>query len=121
MSSELVALLYLVSGVLFILALRQHSVPDPAQNKDKQHDYEDKAGHSQTIQQPRRLLGDWSRRLADQPSGYKMITLWGRGSSANVQKVMWALAELNLQFRHVIVGGPYGGTTSEEFKSEKYI
>lgn len=46
-----------------------------------------------------------------------MITIWGRGSSANVQKVMWALAELNLQYRHVIVGGPYGGTTSEEFKS----
>ena len=46
-----------------------------------------------------------------------MITLWGRGSSANVQKIMWALAELNLQYRHVVVGGPYGGTTSEEFIS----
>jgi glutathione S-transferase len=37
------------------------------------------------------------------------ITLWGRHSSCNVQKVMWALDELNLRYDHVRVGGPFGG------------
>ena len=37
------------------------------------------------------------------------ITLWGRISSANVQKVRWALAELGLAYEHIPVGGKYGG------------
>lgn len=43
------------------------------------------------------------------------LTLWGRASSANVQKALWALAELDLPFDHRIVGGRYGGTDSAEF------
>lgn len=46
-----------------------------------------------------------------------MITLWGRPSSVNVQKVLWALAELDLAFDHRIVGGKYGGTDTAEFKA----
>ena len=37
------------------------------------------------------------------------ITLWGRLSSSNVQKVVWTLEELELPYEHVQVGGPYGG------------
>ena len=37
------------------------------------------------------------------------ITLWGRISSANVQKVRWALAELGLAYEHIPVGGRHGG------------
>ena len=37
------------------------------------------------------------------------ITLWGRISSANVQKVRWALAELGLAYEHIPVGGKHGG------------
>jgi glutathione S-transferase len=37
------------------------------------------------------------------------ITLWGRESSANVQKVRWALAEIGLAYEHIPVGGKYGG------------
>lgn len=37
------------------------------------------------------------------------ITLWGRLSSANVQKAVWALEELELGYRHVPLGGPYKG------------
>lgn len=37
------------------------------------------------------------------------ITLWGRANSANVQKVLWALAELGLGYEHVPLGGSYGG------------
>ena len=37
------------------------------------------------------------------------ITLWGRLSSSNVQKVVWALEELELAFEHVPLGGPFKG------------
>ena len=39
------------------------------------------------------------------------ITLWGRASSANVQKVRWALGEIGLAYEHIPLGGPYGGNT----------
>ena len=37
------------------------------------------------------------------------ITLWGRPTSSNVQKVVWALEELGLAYRHVPLGGRHGG------------
>ena len=43
------------------------------------------------------------------------MILWGRASSANVQKVLWAMAELGLPFEHRIVGGKYGGLDGPEF------
>ena len=43
------------------------------------------------------------------------MILWGRPSSVNVQKVMWALAECDLTFDHRIVGGKYGGLDTLEF------
>lgn len=38
-----------------------------------------------------------------------MITLWGRTNSGNVQKAMWALAELGLEHERIDAGGDYGG------------
>ena len=35
-------------------------------------------------------------------------TLWGRASSVNVQKVMWALAELGLEYERIDAAGKYG-------------
>ncbi len=43
------------------------------------------------------------------------MILWGRPSSVNVQKVLWALAETDTPFEHRIVGGKYGGTDTAEF------
>jgi glutathione S-transferase len=43
------------------------------------------------------------------------MILWGRPSSVNVQKVLWALAEQARPFEHRIVGGRYGGTDTPEF------
>ncbi|MGC4077461.1 MAG: glutathione S-transferase family protein [Rubrivivax sp.] len=37
------------------------------------------------------------------------ITLWGRPSSSNVQKVVWALEELGLGYEHIPLGGKFGG------------
>jgi glutathione S-transferase len=37
------------------------------------------------------------------------ITLWGRKTSANVQKVVWALEEVGVGYDHIEVGGKFGG------------
>ena len=45
------------------------------------------------------------------------LTLWGRTSSANVQKVLWALGELGLPFEHELVGGAYGGLDEPQYRA----
>jgi glutathione S-transferase len=37
-----------------------------------------------------------------------MIRIWGRNTSVNVQKVMWAIGELNLPHERIDVGGSFG-------------
>lgn len=44
-----------------------------------------------------------------------MLRIWGRRTSVNVQKVMWAVAELGLAHERVDVGGPFGGVDTPEF------
>ena len=48
--------------------------------------------------------------------GIIMLTIYGRKSSANVQKVHWICLEGNLEFKPIDIGGKYGGHTSPEFK-----
>lgn len=43
------------------------------------------------------------------------ITLWGRASSSNVQKVRWALAEVGVAYEHIPLGGKYGGIKEPAF------
>lgn len=43
------------------------------------------------------------------------ITVWGRRSAFNVQKVLWALGELGLAFEHRDAGGGFGGLDSPDF------
>jgi glutathione S-transferase len=37
-----------------------------------------------------------------------MLKVWGRDTSSNVQKVMWAIGELGLACERVDIGGPFG-------------
>ena len=37
-----------------------------------------------------------------------MLKIWGRNTSANVQKVMWAIGELGIEHERFDVGGAYG-------------
>jgi glutathione S-transferase len=37
-----------------------------------------------------------------------MLKIWGRKTSSNVQKVMWAVGELELPHERVDIGGPFG-------------
>ena len=46
-----------------------------------------------------------------------MLKVWGRRSSLNVQKVMWALGELGLAHEHVDAGGRFGGLDTAEFRA----
>src|SRR5258705_11473739 len=46
-----------------------------------------------------------------------MLTVYGRKSSFNVQKVMWLVGELGLTHRHVELGGSYGGLDTPEFRA----
>src|ERR1051326_581481 len=38
-----------------------------------------------------------------------MLKIWGRNTSSNVQKVMWAVGELGLKHERVDFGGKFGG------------
>jgi glutathione S-transferase len=44
-----------------------------------------------------------------------MITVWGRATSANVQIVMWALAELGLSYERLDRGHIFGGLDTPEY------
>ena len=44
-----------------------------------------------------------------------MLTIWGRANSANVQKPMWLIGELDLPHERIDVGGPFGGLDDPAF------
>jgi glutathione S-transferase len=46
-----------------------------------------------------------------------MLTVYGRKSSFNVQKVMWLVGELNVTHRHIEMGGAFGGLDTTEFRA----
>lgn len=43
------------------------------------------------------------------------LTVWGRRSSFNVQKVLWTLDELSLTYEHRDAGGSFGGLVDPDF------
>ncbi len=44
-----------------------------------------------------------------------MIRIWGRTNSINVQKVMWTVGELGLDFERIDAGGAFGGLDTPEY------
>jgi glutathione S-transferase len=42
------------------------------------------------------------------PSGDSMLKIWGRNTSSNVQKAMFAVGELGLAYERIDVGGAFG-------------
>lgn len=47
-----------------------------------------------------------------------MITVHGRKTSSNVQPVLWLLAELDLPYERLDVGGAFGGTDTAEYRAK---
>jgi glutathione S-transferase len=45
------------------------------------------------------------------------LTVWGRLSSINVQKVMWTLEEIGLAYEHIPAGGSFGLLDSPAFQA----
>ncbi len=43
--------------------------------------------------------------------------VWGRNTSSNVMKVLWALGELDLPFERIDVGGAFGKTDTPEYRA----
>jgi glutathione S-transferase len=46
-----------------------------------------------------------------------MLTVWGRTNSLNVQKVLWALAEIGLAYRRIDAGMEFGVNDTPEYLS----
>lgn len=46
-----------------------------------------------------------------------MLTLWGRDTSLNVQKPLWALLEVGVPFKRVDAGGAFGGIDTPDYLS----
>ena len=44
-----------------------------------------------------------------------MIKIWGRNTSANVQKVMWAVGEIGLPHERIDIGGPFGKNREQTY------
>ena len=44
-----------------------------------------------------------------------MLKIWGRKTSSNVQKVMWLLGELDVEYEHVQAGGAFGRVSEAQF------
>jgi glutathione S-transferase len=44
-----------------------------------------------------------------------MIKVWGRTDSSNVQKVLWCLGELGLEYERVDLGGKFGGNKEKAY------
>jgi glutathione S-transferase len=46
-----------------------------------------------------------------------MLTIYGRASSNNVQKVMWLVGEIGVEHERVDLGGKFGGLDIPEFRA----
>src|SRR6188508_1598199 len=44
-----------------------------------------------------------------------MIKIWGRNTSSNVQKAMWAVGELKLEHQRIDIGGPFGKNKEAQY------
>jgi glutathione S-transferase len=45
------------------------------------------------------------------------IRIWGRGSSLNVQKVLWCCVELGIEFERIDWGGTFGGNDDPDYRA----
>jgi glutathione S-transferase len=54
------------------------------------------------------LPGEPSDYTEQEGGGTIVIKVWGRKTSANVQKVMWAIGEIGLPHERIDIAGPFG-------------
>src|SRR5262245_30714017 len=44
-----------------------------------------------------------------------MLKIWGRNTSSNVQKAMWAIGEIGLRYERIDIGGPFGKNKDPDY------
>jgi glutathione S-transferase len=44
-----------------------------------------------------------------------MLKIWGRATSANVQKVLWVCEEMGIRYERIDLAGPFGGNRTPEY------
>src|SRR5581483_7969015 len=54
---------------------------------------------------------------ADQRGPIKMLKIWGRANSINVQKVLWCCGELRLRYERIDAGNEFGVTKTPEYRA----
>src|SRR5277367_1182596 len=73
----------------------------------------------------RRLGVSFSRRGSrpgprspiDRQRGFAMLKIWGRSTSANVQKVLWMVDEIDLAYERIDAGGRFGGVDAPAYRA----
>jgi glutathione S-transferase len=46
-----------------------------------------------------------------------MLTIWGHQNAPNVRKVIWTCDELGIAYERKDIGGPFGGTGSDQYRA----
>lgn len=46
-----------------------------------------------------------------------MLKIWGRTTSSNVMKVLWACGEMGISYERVDLGGPFGGNDTPAYRA----
>lgn len=46
-----------------------------------------------------------------------MLTIWGRVTSSNVQKVLWLCTDLGIEYERIDVGGKFGGNDAPTYRA----
>src|ERR1700692_136372 len=65
----------------------------------------------------RRLLVQAAKATGETMSENVNRIVWGRATSSNVMKVLWALGELGLPFERIDVGGAFGKTDTPDYRA----
>lgn len=55
-------------------------------------------------------------RLQPDTGSFSLLTVYGRHTSFNVQKVLWFLDEIGLAYHHVELGGDFGGLDTDKYR-----
>lgn len=63
----------------------------------------------------RRLKSSIDHTVAGRGGRTKMLTIWGRQNSSNVQKVLWCCTELGLDYKRIDAGLEFGVNKTPEY------
>ena len=66
---------------------------------------------------PPRVWALINERMSRRTGRGHMLTVWGRRSSFNLQKVMWLVGELGIEHLHIEAGGRFVGLDTPEFRA----